>query len=602
LLRRKNQNHASGVRIALLLAGVGSEFARPAGRKIDFEMTGAVDVQDPYAARPWLAFYPSWALAEIDESKIGSLCDMFLESAHAFEDRPAIESFGVRLSYGELRAAAVAIASFLQAQGLEKGERVAIMSPNVASYPAILFGILLAGGVVVNVNPLYRAHELEHQINDSGARFIFVLENFAHTVAEAWPVLGLARAIVSAPGDLIGWKGVLVTAVSRWIKRAAPPFAIPGATTLRAALRVGKKRPLQPVEVSRDDIAFLQYTGGTTGVARGAVLLHRNVMSNLAQALIWLKPVIAEPPVIVTALPLYHIFGLTACLMLMVRLGGSCLLIANPRDIPGFVEILRKSRFTMFSGVNTLYAALIENKDFAALDFSQLRFCISGGMATQDVVARRWKQITGRPIVEGYGLSETSPVVAVNRPDIEEFSGAIGYPQPSTLVSIRGADGAPVPIGERGELCVKGPQVMAGYWKRPKETAEATTADGFFRTGDVAVMGPDGLVRIVDRLKEMILVSGFNVYPNELENVLTEHPKVKEAAVIGAPDPRSGEVPIAFIVPRDPSVTCEELAAFMHERLTGYKAPKRYEFRDALPKSAVGKVLRRVLKEEYCGK
>lgn len=565
-------------------------------------MTGAVDIDDPYAARPWLASYPPYASAEIDDANVGTLCDMFRESAAAFKERPAIESFGARLTYGELYDAARAVASFLQAQGLEKGQRVAIMSPNVASYPAILFGVLLAGGVVVNVNPLYRAHELEHQINDSGARFIFVLENFAHTVAEAWPAMRLARAIVAAPGDLIGLKGVLVTAASRWIKRAVRPFAIPGAMTLREALRLGKARPFQPVEVGREDVALLQYTGGTTGVARGAVLLHCNIASNLEQSLVWLKPLAAPPPIMVTALPLYHIFGLTACLLLMTKIGGCCLLIANPRDIPGFVKILRKSRFTMFSGVNTLYAALLDNKDFAALDFSTLVFCISGGMATQDAVARRWKHITGRPIVEGYGLSETSPIVTVNRPDLEEFSGAIGYPQPSTLVSIRDRDGAPVPIGERGELCVRGPQVMAGYWNSPKETAGALTADGFFRTGDVAVMGADGLVKVVDRLKETIIVSGFNVYPNEVENVLAEHPKVKEAAVIGAPDPHSGEAPVAFIVPRDPSLTEEELAAFVHDKLTGYKAPRRYEFRDALPKSAVGKVLRRVLKEGYCGK
>jgi long-chain acyl-CoA synthetase len=565
-------------------------------------MTGAVDVQDPYAARPWLASYPAYASAEIDDAHIGSLCDMFRQSASVFADRPAIESFGARLTYAEVYAAAVAVASFLQAQGLEKGQRVAIMSPNVASYPPILFGILLAGGVVVNVNPLYRPNELEHQINDSGARFIFVLENFAHTVAEAWPAMGLERAIVSAPGDLLGLKGMLITAASRWIKRAVRPYSIPGAASLREALRIGKARPLQPVEVTRDDIAFLQYTGGTTGVAKGAVLLHSNVMSNLEQSLTWLKPLVAPPPIMVTALPLYHIFGLTACLLLQTRIGGCCLLIANPRDIPGFVKILRKSHFTMFSGVNTLYAALMDNKDFASVDFSTVVFCISGGMATQDAVARRWKQITGRPIIEGYGLSETSPIVTVNLPSLDEFSGAIGYPQPSTLVSIRDEDGAPVRIGEAGELCVKGPQVMAGYWKRPKETAEAMTCDGFFRTGDVAVMGADGLVKIVDRLKEMILVSGFNVYPNEVENVLAEHPKVKEAAVIGAPDPHSGEAPVAFIVPRDSSLTEAELTAFVRENLTGYKAPRHYVFREALPKSAVGKVLRRVLKEEYCGK
>jgi len=565
-------------------------------------MTGAVDVKDPYAARPWLASYPPRVPAEIDPSKISTLCASFSESVAAFGDSPAVESFGARLSYRELGQAAEAVASYLQARGLKKGERVAIMSPNVATYPAILYGIWLAGGVVVNVNPLYRPHELEHQINDSGARFLFVLENFAHAVAEAWPNMRVEQAIISAPGDLIGFKGLLVTAVSRWIKRAVRPFSIPGAVAFREALRQGRARPLQPVEVSRDDIALLQYTGGTTGVAKGAVLLHRNVAANVEQCRLWLLEFCDAPQIVVTALPLYHIFGLTACLLLGVRVGFCCLLIANPRDIAGFVKILRKSPFTIFSGVNTLYAALMDNKDFASLNFSSLVFCISGGMATQDAVARRWKQMTGKPIVEGYGLSETSPVVTINRPDLKEFSGAIGYPQASTQISIRDEHDAPVPCGERGELCVKGPQVMPGYWNRPKETADAMTHDGFFRTGDVAVMDEDGLVKIVDRLKEMIIVSGFNVYPNEVENVLTQHPKVKEAAVIGAPDPHSGEAPVAFIVPRDASVTEEELAGFVRENLTGYKAPRRYEFRETLPKSAVGKVLRRLLKEEYCGK
>ena len=571
-------------------------------RKLDFEMSESVDQQDPYATRPWLGSYPAWATAEIDDANVVSLCEIIRASARDFKDLPALESFGVRLTYGEVYGASVAIAAFLQEQGLKKGDRAAIMSPNVAGYPAILFGILLAGGVVVNVNPLYRPEELEHQLNDAGARFVFVLENFAHTVAKAWPRMRLERAIVCAPGDLIGWKGALINVASRWIKRAVPSYDLPGAVTLRDALRVGRARDLRPVEVSRDDIAFLQYTGGTTGVAKGAVLLHRNVAANVEQGRVWLAPLASPPPIMVTALPLYHIFGLTACLLLFTKVGGCCLLIANPRDIQGFVSILRKTRFTMFSGVNTLYAALLENKDFASLDFSRLVFCIAGGMSTQDETARRWKRTTGKPIVEGYGLSETSPVVTVNRPDLDEFTGAIGYPQPSTQVSIRGEDGVPVPIGERGELCVKGPQVMAGYWNKPEETANAMTADGFFRTGDVATMREDGLVTIVDRLKEMILVSGFNVYPNEVENVLTQHPKVKEAAVIGAPDPHSGEAPVAFVVPRDPALTADELKAFVRERLTGYKSPRSYEFREALPKSTVGKVLRRVLREEYLGR
>ena len=562
-------------------------------------MTGPKIADDPYASRPWLACYPPYAPADIDEASYSTLNAMFRDSVAVYGDRPAVESFGAILTYAELSRAAEAVASWLQARGLEKGQRVAIMSPNVATYPALVFGILLAGGVVVNVNPLYTPHELEHQINDAGARFIFVLENFAHVVAHAWPNMHVEQAIVTTPGDLLGFKGMLINAVSRWVKRAVRPYALPASTRFADLFREGRKRPFQPVDVSRDDIAFLQYTGGTTGVAKGAVLLHRNVAANVAQAIAWVRPLVAGKHVMVTALPLYHIFGLTACCLLVTRIGGCCLMIANPRDIAGFVKTLRKSRFTMFSGVNTLYAALADNKDFASVDFSHLVFCISGGMATQGAVARRWKEVTGKAIVEGYGLSETSPIVTSNLITLDEFSGSIGYPYPSTQISIRLEDGSPAPFGERGELCVKGPQVMPGYWMKPKETQECLTEDGFFRTGDVAIMLPDGQIKIVDRLKEMILVSGFNVYPNEVEDVLAHHPKVKEVAVIGAPDRHSGETPIAFIVPRDNSLTVGELSAFVHENLTGYKRPRHYEFRENLPKSAVGKILRRVLRDEY---
>jgi long-chain acyl-CoA synthetase len=562
-------------------------------------MTGPKIADDPCASRPWLAYYPPYAPADIDEASYSTLNAMFRDSVAVYGDRPAVESFGAILTYTELCRAAEAVASWLQARGLEKGQRVAIMSPNVATYPALVFGILLAGGVVVNVNPLYTPHELEHQINDAGARFIFVLENFAHVVAHAWPNMRVEQAIVTAPGDLLGFKGMLINAVSRWVKRAVRPYALPASTTFADVFREGRKRPFQAVDVSRDDIAFLQYTGGTTGVAKGAVLLHRNVAANVAQAIAWVRPLVAGKHVMVTALPLYHIFGLTACCLLVTSIGGCCLMITNPRDIAGFVKTLRKSPFTMFSGVNTLYAALADNKDFASVDFSHLVFCVSGGMATQGAVARRWKEVTGKAIVEGYGLSETSPIVTSNLITLDEFSGSIGYPYPSTQISIRLDDGSPAPFGGRGELCVKGPQVMPGYWMKPKETQEAMTEDGFFRTGDVAIMLPDGQIKIVDRLKEMILVSGFNVYPNEVEDVLAHHPKVKEVAVIGAPDRHSGETPIAFIVPRDNSLTVGELSAFVHENLTGYKRPRHYEFRENLPKSAVGKILRRVLRDEY---
>jgi long-chain acyl-CoA synthetase len=564
-------------------------------------MTSVDRGDDPYAARPWLASYPPNTPADLDPNSYSTLTKMFRDSVAAFSGRLALESFGASLTYAEFGKQADAVASWLQSQGLAKGDRVAIMAPNIMAYPVVLFGALLAGGVVVNVNPLYTPDELEHQINDSDARILFVMENFAHTVASAWADMMLKTVVVIAPGDLLGVRGVVVNFVSRWVKRAVPPFKLAGSLSLADVLRAGARTPPQPVEISRDDIAFLQYTGGTTGVAKGAVLLHSNVAANVEQTLSWLRQYLPQDghQVMVAALPLYHIFGLTACCMLMVRIGAASLLIANPRDIAGFAKTLRKSYFTLLSGVNTLYSALADQPEFAEADFSHLIYCVAGGMATQDSVAMKWKQLTGKPILEGYGLSETSPILTINSPDLQEFSGAIGYPQASTLVTIRLDDGSPAQVGERGELWVKGPQVMPGYWNRPDETAKVMTADGFFRTGDIAVMAPDGLLKIVDRLKEMILVSGFNVYPNEVENALAHHPQVKEAAVIGVPDPHSGEAPMAFVVRRDPSLTAEELHKFLRETLTSYKVPRLYEFRDVLPKSTVGKILRRVLRDEY---
>lgn len=555
---------------------------------------------DPYAARPWLACYPPGVPHEIDPSQYSTLVDMLKTSVHAYGDRPAMESFGARLTYRELAEAADRIAAWLQAQGLEKGDRVAIMSPNVLAYPAILFGTLIAGGVVVNVNPLYTPDELSHQINDSGARFLFVFENFAHTAEAAWSSMKVEQAIIVTAGDLMGLKGLIVNFVARYVKRMVPAWRLPGAVSFSQVLKTDS-RGLTPVPVSPQDVAFLQYTGGTTGVAKGAVLTHSNVAGDVEQSWGWLKWYL-EPRgelYMVTALPLYHIFALTACCMLIIRTGGCCLLIANPRDLNGLIAAVRNVRFTLFSGVNTLYAALADHPDIRKVDFSHLIMSISGGMATQEVIARKWKAITGRQIVEGYGLSETSPIVTINRPDLEDYSGGIGYPLPSTDVSIRNADGEIVPLGERGELCIRGPQVMPGYWRRPDETAKVMTADGFFKSGDIAVMEPDGMFRIVDRLKDMILVSGFNVYPNEVEAALSQHPKVQEVAVIGVPFAHSGEAPMAFVVARDDSLTAEELRAFAHEHLTGYKVPRFYEFRASLPKSNVGKILRRALKEEF---
>src|SRR5215207_1348455 len=559
-----------------------------------------MDAGTPAADRPWIKSYPPGIAATIDEAKLATLADMFRESVQMFAERPAVESFGKRMSYAELGTAADAVASWLQAQGLKRGDRVAIMLPNVMAYPAILHGVLTAGYTVVNVNPLYTPRELVHQLRDAGARILFVLENFGHTVEEALPELRLDKVVVVTPGDLLGLKGAIVNLVSRHVKKAVRPFGLDGSVPFATVLAEGARQPRGPVTVTLEDIAFLQYTGGTTGVAKGAVLLHRNVAANVAQSEAWMRPFLGERPdhVMVTALPLYHIFALTVCALLMTRLGACQLLIANPRDIRGFVKTLRSRPFTIMSGVNTLYNALSNNPNISRVNFSEVRLCVSGGMATQASVAKRWRTITGRPIIEGYGLSETSPVVCANPLDLTEFSGTIGYPLPSTDVSIRGVDDQAVPPGERGELCVKGPQVMAGYWNRPDETEKVMTPDGFFRTGDVAVMTDDGQVKIVDRLKDMVLVSGFNVYPNEVEDVLAQHPGVLEVAVIGLPDEHTGECVAAYVVPRDRSLTAEELRRFSRENLTAYKVPRHIEFREMLPKTNVGKVLRRALRDE----
>ena len=551
-------------------------------------------------AKPWLDSYPANIPHTIDEGRIGTLVDIFRAAVAEYPNRPAVESFGKRMTYAELGRTADAVAAWLQGQGLQRGDRVAIMLPNVMAYPAILYGIQLAGGTVVNVNPLYTPRELTHQLKDSGARFLFVLENFAAVVEESLTSLKLDRVVLVTPGDLLGLKGAIVNLVSRYLKKAVRPYRLPEALSFKSIVAEGAERRLQPVTVSPDDIVFLQYTGGTTGVAKGAILLQRNVTANVLQSEAWMRPFFGERQdhVMVTALPLYHIFGLTVCSLLMTKIGGCQLLIANPRDIKGFVATLKKSRITLMSGVNTLYNALAHAPGIREVDFSQLVFAVAGGMATQETVARKWKEIAGQPIVEGYGLSETSPVVCANRLDIVEFTGTIGYPLPSTDVTVRAEDGSVLPLGERGELCVKGPQVMAGYWQRPDETAKAMTQDGYFRTGDVAVIQPDGQVKIVDRMKDMILVSGFNVYPNEVEEVIVKHPGVMEAAVIGLPDESSGEAVVAYVVRKDPALTPDDLRLFCRENLTAYKVPRRVEFRDSLPKSNVGKVLRRLLKDE----
>jgi long-chain acyl-CoA synthetase len=557
-------------------------------------------------ARPWLANYPKGVPAEIDPLAAGTIADILADSAKKYADRPAYESFGKKLTYAEIDKASQAVTCWLQAQGLKKGDRVAIMMPNVMAYPAVMFGIIRGGFTVVNVNPLYTPRELDHQLNDSGAQVLFVLENFAHVVEEAKPGLRSIRKIVLATaGDLLGLKGAIVNFVARKIKKVVKPFSLPDALTLKSVLGAHVGQTPKPAQIGPDDIAFLQYTGGTTGVSKGATLLHRNITANVAQCDAWITPFIDQmkgQPVMITALPLYHIFALTGCAIYMQRLGGCCLLIANPRDIPGFVKILQGAQFTMICGVNTLFNALLNAPGFEKVDFSRLQFAIAGGMAMQGPVAKRWKAATGKAIIEGYGLSETSPVATINPLTLDEFSGSIGFPVPSTDIKLLTAEGKEPKPGEPGELCIKGPQLMAGYWNRPEETAKAMTADGYFRTGDVAIMLPDGQFKIVDRLKDMILVSGFNVYPNEVEEVIAGHPGVLEVAVIGLPDTHSGEAVAAYVVKKDPALTEEALKTHCREGLTGYKAPRTIVFRETLPKTNVGKVLRRVLRDEVMGK
>ncbi|RDJ21090.1 long-chain fatty acid--CoA ligase [Bosea caraganae] len=566
-------------------------------------MTATSAAQVKPEMRPWLAHYPPAVPPVIDEAKVGTLADLIRSACETYAERPAFESFGKSITFAETGRAAQAFAAWLQGRGFKKGDRIALMMPNILAYPATIFGALIGGFTVVNVNPLYTARELTHQINDAGACALVVIENFAHVVEEALPNLKLDAIVVATAGDLMGFKGTIVNFVARKIKKVVKPYNLPGSVALKSIL--AQAAPMQPVTVLPQDVAFLQYTGGTTGVAKGATLTHHNVASNVEQSALWLGWGL-EPPqgrsdyqhVMVTALPLYHIFALTCCCMFMLRIGAKGLLIANPRDIAGFVKILKTSRITLFSGVNTLYNALANHPEIGSVDFSELRFAVAGGMATQAAVAKHWKEVTGRPIVEGYGLSETSPVASANRPDIAEFTGTIGFPLPSTDFAIRDAEGNDVPMGEAGEICIRGPQVMVGYWQRPDETAKVMTADGFFRSGDVGVMLPDGQIKIVDRMKDMVLVSGFNVYPNEVEDVLASHPGVLEAAVIGLPDEHSGEAVTAFVVKKDQSLTAEELRAFCKENLTGYKVPKHIVFREALPKTNVGKVLRRALREE----
>jgi long-chain acyl-CoA synthetase len=548
----------------------------------------------------WLQHYPPGVPGEVDYGQYRSIGELFEATVAKYATRPAYTNMGKTISFGDLGRMSRAFGAWLQARGLAKGARVAVMMPNCLQYPVCVFGILGAGHVVVNVNPLYTPRELEHQLKDCGAEAIVILENFAHVLQQVIANTAVKHVVVAALGDLIGAKGWIVNLVVRHGKKLVPRWAIPGALRFNAVLAEGGRLVRKNVAVGHEDIAFLQYTGGTTGISKGAVLTHGNILANLEQAVAWIRPWVREeqPQVIITALPLYHILSLTANSLLMMKAGGCNILITNPRDIPAFVKELRKHRFTMITGVNTLFNALMNHPDFTRIDFSSLRVALGGGMAVQKAVADRWKKLTGCTLIEAYGLSETSPAVTINPLDLGDYNGSIGLPIPSTEVMLRGDDGKEVPLGSPGELCVRGPQVMRGYWNNPSETAKVLGADGFLATGDIATMDEKGYVRIVDRKKDMLLVSGFNVYPNEIEAVVAMHPGVLEHAVIGVPDEHSGEVPKLFVVRKDPSLTEEDLRRHCEANLTGYKRPKYIEFRKELPKTPVGKILRRALREE----
>src|SRR5690349_602687 len=549
--------------------------------------------------RIWLKSYPPGVDPEVRTDQFRSIGGLFDKSVQRFRERPAYHSMGKTLSFGELDRLSAAFGAWLQAQGLKKGARVAIMLPNCLQYPVALFGILRAGLVVVNVNPLYTARELEHQLKDSGALAIVILENFATTLQEVVAKTPVKHVVVTALGDMLGVKGVIVNFVVRKVKKMVPAYALPGSYGWSEVLSEGAGKPMKPFDVGHEDIAFLQYTGGTTGVSKGAMLLHRNILANIHQSEAWLVPSLkGDTAVIITALPLYHIFSLTVNCLLMLKVGGCNILITNPRDIPGFIKELAKHKYNIITGVNTLFNALMNNPDFAKLDFSNLRSTVGGGMAVQKAVAERWKQMTGKPLQEGYGLTETSPSATMNPPYIESYNGSIGLPLPSTEVAIRDENKKDVALGQPGEIAIRGPQVMKGYWQRPEETAKVIGPDGFLYTGDVGVMDDKGFVTIVDRKKDMILVSGFNVYPNEIEQVVAMHPGVLECAAIGVPDEHSGEVPKLFIVKKDPNLTEQDVLEHCRKELTGYKRPKYVEFRAELPKTNVGKILRRALREE----
>jgi long-chain acyl-CoA synthetase len=547
----------------------------------------------------WLKHYPKGVPAEINVNDYASIREVFTESVGRFADRPAYSCMGKTITFRELDTLSAAFGAYLQMNGCTKGTRVALMMPNILQYPVCLFGTLRAGCTVVNVNPLYTARELEHQLADSGAEVIVVVENFARTLSEVLGRTKIRQVIVTSIGELLGFKGIIVDLVLRRVKKMIPAWKLQDAIRLSNALAAGRAGKLERIQLGHDDIAFLQYTGGTTGVAKGAVLLHRNIIANLLQARAWLRPFLGDSrEVIITPLPLYHIFSLTANCLTFMTLGGENVLIPNPRDIPGFVKEMSNYKFTAFTGVNTLFNALLNNPDFAKLDFSSLKMTLGGGMAVQEAVAIKWKEITGCPLIEAYGLTETAPAATINPLDLPAYNGSIGLPVPSTEIALRDDAGKDVPLGQPGEICIRGPQVMAGYYNRPDETAKVMTPDGFFLSGDIGVMDERGFVKIVDRKKDMILVSGFNVYPNEIEGVVAMNPRVLECAAVGVPDAKSGEAVKLFVVKKDESLTADDVLQHCRTHLTGYKMPREVEFRKDLPKSNVGKILRRELRDE----
>lgn len=550
--------------------------------------------------RIWLQSYQEGVPAEVDLGEFQSIGTMLENSVALYRDRVAFINMGAELTYGELDALSRDFAAYLQTVlKLQKGDRVAIMLPNVLQYPVCMLGALRAGCVVVNCNPLYTPRELEHQLKDSGAETIVVLENFAHTLAQVISHTSVKNVVIARMGDLLGFaKGALVNFVVKHVRKMVPAWRIPGAVDFGKAIALGAAGGFAPVSVTQDDLAYLQYTGGTTGVSKGAMLTHGNILANLAQAHAWIKAELKEgEELVVTALPLYHIFALTANCFLFMRIGARNLLITNPRDVKSFVADLTKYPFTVLLGVNTLFNLLLNTEAFRALDFSTLKITLGGGMAVQKSIAEKWKHLTGVPLIEAYGLTETSPAATINPLNATEYNGSIGLPISSTEVAIRNDDGIEVPLGERGELCIRGPQVMKGYYKRPEETANVMMSDGFLRTGDIVVMDEKGYIKIVDRKKDMILVSGFNVYPNEVEEVVAMHPGVLEVASVGVSTEGAGEVVKIYVVKKDESLTAEQLIAHCRANLTGYKVPRQVEFRKDLPKSNVGKILRRELRE-----